>query len=95
MGLAWLIYQKQMIDTLRYNGEDVSRWRELLHSDVDCYDKTNAESILLGVVTELQANDLLVADFGHLSQRIVATAPAFELHRAPARGCRIETGCLS
>ena len=66
MGLAWFISQKQMIDTLRYNGEDVSRWRERLHSYVDCYDKTNAESILLGVVTELQANDLLVADFGHL-----------------------------
>jgi len=55
-----------MIDALRNNGEDVSHWGERLYINVDCYDKTNAESILFDVVTEFQANDLLVADYGHL-----------------------------
>ena len=63
---SWLIARKQVIDALRDNGEDVSRWGERLYINVNSYDKANAESILFDVVTELQANDLLIADFGHL-----------------------------
>jgi hypothetical protein len=37
-----------------------------LYINVDCYDKNNAESILFDIVTELQTNDLLIADFGQL-----------------------------
>lgn len=66
MGLAWIIARKQAIDALRRQGEDVSRWGERLYVNVDCYDKQNAESILFDVVTELQTNDLLIADFGQL-----------------------------
>jgi hypothetical protein len=66
IGLAWLIARKQVIDALRHDGEDVSHWGERLYINVDSYDKANAESILFDVVTELQANDLLIADFGHL-----------------------------
>ena len=66
MGLAWIIARKQIIDALRKQEEDVSHWGERLYVNVDCYDKQNAESILFDVVTELQTNDLLVADFGQL-----------------------------
>jgi hypothetical protein len=66
MGLAWLIARKQVIDALRAQGEEVSHWGERLYINVDCYDKSNAESILFDVVTELQTNDLLIADFGQL-----------------------------
>ena len=47
-------------------GEDVSHWGERLYINVDSYEKANAESILFDVVTELQGNELLIADFGHL-----------------------------
>ena len=66
MGLTWLIARKQVIDSLRGQGEDVAHWDERLYINVDCYDKSNAESILFDVVTELQTNDLLIADFGQL-----------------------------
>jgi hypothetical protein len=66
MGLAWIIARKQVIDALRRQGEDVSHWGERLYVNVDCYDKQNAESILFDVVTELQTNELLIADFGQL-----------------------------
>jgi hypothetical protein len=55
-----------VIDALRNNGEDVSGSGEGLYICVDSYDKANAESILFDFVTELQGNDLLIADFGHL-----------------------------
>lgn len=66
MGLTWIIARKQMIDALRKQGEEVSHWGERLYVNVDCYDKQNAESILFDVVTELQTNELLIADFGQL-----------------------------
>lgn len=66
MGLTWLIARKQIIDRLREEGEDVSHWGEHVFINVDSYDKTNAESILFDVVTELQSNDLLIQDFGQL-----------------------------
>jgi hypothetical protein len=66
IGLLWIIARKQVIDALRHNGEDVSHWGERLYVNVDAYDKANAQSILFDVVTELQANDLLIQDFGHL-----------------------------
>ena len=66
IGLTWLIARKQVIDALRHNSEDVSGWGERLYVNVNSYDKANAESILFDVVTELQANDLLIGDFGHL-----------------------------
>jgi hypothetical protein len=66
IGLVWLIARKHVIDALRQNGEDVSSWGERLYINVDSYDKANAESILFDVVTELQANDLLIGDFGHM-----------------------------
>jgi hypothetical protein len=55
-----------VIDGLRKQGESVGHWGERLYINVDSYDKTNAESILFDVVTELQGNDRLIADFGHL-----------------------------
>jgi hypothetical protein len=66
IGLCWIIARKQVIDALRRQGEDVSAWGERLYLNVDCYDKHNAESILFDVVTELQTNHLLIADFGQL-----------------------------
>lgn len=66
MGVVWLIARKLQIDTLRDAGEDVSHWGERLYVNVDSYDKTNAESILFDVVTELQTNQLLIQDFGQL-----------------------------
>jgi hypothetical protein len=66
MGLAWIIARKQVIDALRKQGEEVSHWGERLYVNIDCYDKSNAESILFDVVTELQTNDLLIGDFGQL-----------------------------
>lgn len=66
MGLAWIIARKQVIDALRKQGEEVDHWGERLYVNVDCYDKQNAESILFDVVTELQTNDLLIADYGQL-----------------------------
>jgi hypothetical protein len=66
MGLAWIIARKQVIDALRKQVEDVSHWGERLYVNIDCYDKSNAESILFDVVTELQTNDLLIGDFGQL-----------------------------
>jgi hypothetical protein len=66
MGLTWIIARKQIMDTLRAKGEDVSHWGEHHYLNVDCYDKNNAESILFDVVTELQTNQLLIADYGHL-----------------------------
>jgi len=55
-----------VIDALRDAGEDVSGWGERLYLNVDSYDKANAESVLFDVVTELQGNELLISDFGHL-----------------------------
>ncbi|HEY1747823.1 MAG TPA: hypothetical protein VGG11_13810 [Xanthobacteraceae bacterium] len=66
IAVVWLIARKVVIDALREQGEDVSHWGERLYINVDCYDKNNSESILFDVVTELQTNDLLVADFGQL-----------------------------
>jgi hypothetical protein len=55
-----------VIDALRHNGEDVGLWGDRFYINVDSYDKANAESMLFDVVTELQGNDLLIANFGHL-----------------------------
>jgi hypothetical protein len=66
IGLVWLIAQKQVSDALRHNGEDLSAWGNRLYIDVASYDKANAESVLFDVVTELQANEHLIADVGHL-----------------------------
>lgn len=66
IGVVWIIARKQLIDALRSQGEDVSHWGERLYLNVDSYEKTNAESILFDVVTELQTNEQLIADFGHL-----------------------------
>jgi hypothetical protein len=66
IGLVWLIARKQVISALRHNGEDVSAWSNRLYIHFDSYDKANAKSILFDVVTELQAHELLIADFGHL-----------------------------
>ena len=66
MALAWIIARQVVIDTLRQSGDDVSRWGERHYINVDSYDKSNAESILFDVVTELQTNQLLIEDFGHL-----------------------------
>ena len=65
IGLAWIIARKQVIDALRNAGEDVGAWGQRLYVNVDSYDKANAESIF-DVVTDLQGNELLIADFGHL-----------------------------
>jgi hypothetical protein len=64
--LVCLIAQKQVIDVLRHNGKDLSTRGDRLYITVDPYDKANAESVLFDVVTELQANELLIADVGHL-----------------------------
>lgn len=66
IGLAWIIARKQVIDALRKQGKEVDHWGERLYLNVDSYDKTNAESLLFDVVTELQSNQLLIADYGHL-----------------------------
>lgn len=66
MALAWLIARKQIIDMLRKQGENVDHWGERLYINVDSYDKSNAESLLFDVVTELQTNPELIADYGHL-----------------------------
>ncbi len=66
IALAWIIARKQVIDQLKEKGEDTSHWGERMYVNVDSYDKSNAESILFDVVTELQTNELLIADFGHL-----------------------------
>jgi|GEM_PF-1055878 len=66
IGLAWIIARKQVIDALRKSGEPVDHWGERLYVNVDSYDKTNAESLLFDVVTELQTNALLIGDYGHL-----------------------------
>src|SRR5262245_32402658 len=66
IGLVWLIARKQVISALRHNGKDVSVWGDRPYINVGSYDKANAESVLFHVVTELQANELLIADFGHL-----------------------------
>jgi len=61
-----LITREQVISALRHNGKDVSARGNRLYINVDAYDKANAKSILFDVVTELQANELLIADFGHI-----------------------------
>jgi hypothetical protein len=66
IGIAWIIARKQVIDALRKQGEEVSHWGERLYINIDSYDKANAESVLFDVVTELQTNQLLISDFGHL-----------------------------
>jgi hypothetical protein len=66
MALSWIIARQQVVDALRQSGEDVSSWGERHYVNVDSYDKSNAESILFDVVTELQTNQLLIEDFGHL-----------------------------
>jgi len=69
IGLLWQIVRKQVISALRHNGKDVSAWGNRLYITVDSDDEANAESILFDIVTELQANELLIADFGHLYYR--------------------------
>jgi hypothetical protein len=66
MALTWIIARQQVIEALRLSGDNVSAWGERHYINVDSYDKSNAESILFDVVTELQTNQLLVDDFGHL-----------------------------
>ncbi|MFN3658174.1 MAG: hypothetical protein ACK4UO_13035 [Pseudolabrys sp.] len=66
IGLAWLIARKQVIDGLQLNGEEVTHWGARYYINVDSYDKSNAESILFDVVTELQTNERIISDFGHL-----------------------------
>jgi hypothetical protein len=58
MALSWIIARQQVIDALRSSGEHVAGWGERHYLNVDCYDKSNAESILFDVVTELQTNQL-------------------------------------
>jgi hypothetical protein len=65
--LVWLIAQMQVINVLRHNGKDLSTWGDRLYITVHAYDKAHAESVLFDVVTELQANELLIADVGHLN----------------------------
>ena len=66
---------------------------ERLYVNVDSYDKANAESILFDVVTELQGNELLIADFGHLYNQ-PRTKDQAQLKRisnfVTANGIRIE-----
>ncbi|TCU78866.1 hypothetical protein EDE08_101648 [Bradyrhizobium sp. R2.2-H] len=66
MGLSWIAARKKVIDGLAAQGENVDHWGVRRYVNVDCYDKANAENILFDLVTELQTNDLLIADFGHL-----------------------------
>lgn len=66
MALSWIVARQEVIDALREKGQNVDHWGERRYLNVDCYDKNNAESILFDVVTELQTNPLLIADFGHL-----------------------------
>lgn len=66
IGLAWIIARKQVIDHLKEKGENVDHWGVRQYVNVDSYDKTNAEAILFDVVTELQTNEQLITDFGHL-----------------------------
>jgi hypothetical protein len=66
MGLSWIAARKKVIDGLAKDGVDVSQWGARRYVNVDCYDKANAENILFDLVTELQTNDLLIADYGHL-----------------------------
>ena len=61
-----LITREQVISALRHNRKDVSARGDRLQIKVDPYDKANAKSIFFDVVTELQANELLIADFGRL-----------------------------
>jgi hypothetical protein len=66
IALGLLIVRKDVIDALRHNGEDEGTWGDWLYTNVGSDDKANAESILFNVVAELQANELLIAGFGHL-----------------------------
>jgi hypothetical protein len=66
MGLSWIAARKRVIDALAAQGENVDHWGTRRYVNVDCYDKANAENILFDLVTELQSNDLLIADFGHI-----------------------------
>ena len=54
---------------------DTSHWGERPCIRVDTYDKANAESILVGVVTELQGNELLITDCGHRYNQLPLTQP--------------------
>jgi len=66
IALGLLIVRKYVIDALRHNGEDEGTGGNWLYTNVGSDDKANAESILFNVVTEPQANELLIAGFGHL-----------------------------
>lgn len=66
MGLAWIAARKLVIDALKAKGENVDSWGVRRYVNVDCYDKTNAENLLFDLVTELQTNDKIIADFGQL-----------------------------
>lgn len=66
MGLAWIVARQQIIDGLRSQKEDVSHWGERHFINVDSHAKENAEGLLFDLVTELQTNDRLIADFGQL-----------------------------
>lgn len=66
MGLAWIAARKVVIDALAAQCENVDHWGVRRYVNVDCYDKANAENVLFDLVTELQTNELLIEDFGHL-----------------------------
>src|SRR5262245_5551446 len=87
IGLLVLITRKQVIDTLRHHGDDMSHWDERLYINVDPHDKANVESILFDVVAELQANDLLIQNFGHLLQRAANQRTKRSSSARPTRRC--------
>lgn len=63
--LVWVVARQKIIDDLKADGQQCD-WMERRYVNVDSYDKSNAESILFDVVTEMQSNENLIADFGHL-----------------------------
>jgi hypothetical protein len=63
--LCWIPARQVVIDELKAQGQQCD-WMERRYINVDSYDKSNAESILFDVVTEMQSNQLLIQDFGHL-----------------------------
>jgi len=76
MGLAWVIARKTVIDKLAEEGQDVSHWGTRHYINVDCYDKDHAEALLFDLVTELQSNEDIIADFGQLFNQARTTDQA-------------------
>lgn len=66
IGLSWIIARQSVINKLRSQGENVDHWGERRYINVDSYDKENAESLLFDVVLDLQTNERLINDFGHV-----------------------------